>query len=351
MSATDTNPETPPNAAALRRWLDGKVGAVERDLTWQVIAGGRSNPTYELTDGVRRWVLRRPPFGHVLATAHDMGREFRMLQALHGTDVPVPEPLGHCADPGLIGAEFYVMEHLGGTTPRSREDAAQLTEPQRRRLSENVVDVLIRLHRLDPGSIGLGDLGRPDGYLERQVERWRRQWKASQTAPRPLVDELLDRLAASTPRSRHPGIVHGDFKVDNLMVAPDDPTRIIGVLDWEMATHGETMVDVGYLTALWDEPNEEAHPLSRGTTALTGFLQRDELLTRYAAARGDDVSDLDWYLVLADVKLAVILEGIHARFLQGAATSAQGADVAEMIPVLLARAQARTETSTPGARS
>jgi aminoglycoside phosphotransferase (APT) family kinase protein len=337
---------------ALRRWLDGAAGGGVGELSARLITGGRSNPTYEVTDGDRVWVLRRPPHGHILPSAHDMGREHRVLCALQDTGVPVPRVVGLCRVESVIGADFYVMDRLDGVTLRTQGDTARLTEVERGQLADAMVDTLVRLHEIDPASVGLAGWGRPDGYLERQLKRWSGQWEASMTQPRPEVEELLGRLAATLPQGRHPGIVHGDFKVDNMMVDRADPTRIIGVLDWEMSTLGDTLTDLGILCSFWDQEGEFFNPITAGATALPGFPTRAEVVERYAAARGIEISDLDWYMVFADVKIAIILEGIHARHLQGHTSGADFEGVGDMVGPLLDRALVIASASTvPGLRA
>lgn len=323
---------------AVRRWLDDRGVATQGPVTANLIAGGRSNPTYEVTDGDRSWVLRRPPTGHVLATAHDMGREVRVLTALRDSAVPVPTVVGFCEDDSVIGAPFYVMERLDGITLRTAEDTARLDESQRAAVADALVDTLVALHGIGPGDVGLADWGRPDGFLERQLRRWRAQWHASATRERPQVDRLLDRLADTMPGAGLPGIVHGDFKIDNVMVAREDPTRIIGLLDWEMSTLGDTLTDLGILVSFWDEAGEPLNPITAGATALPGFPTREGVIARYAERRGIDTDDLAWYVVFADVKVAVILEGIHARHAQGhtAGSDFEGLDAA--VDQLLQRA-------------
>jgi aminoglycoside phosphotransferase (APT) family kinase protein len=336
----------------VRRWLAGADPRFSGSrLQTRLIAGGRSNPTYELTDGSRSWILRRPPVGHVLPTAHDMSREYRALTALYGTDVPVPRTVGLCEDLDVLGAPFYVMDRIDGVTLRTPEDTGRLTEAQRRDLAEAAVDTLVALHEVDPADVGLADWGRPDGYLERQLKRWQRQWESSATAPRPEVDELHARLIASMPETRFTGIVHGDFKIDNLMVARDDPTVILGLLDWEMSTLGDTLTDLGILCSFWDHEGEFFNPITAGATAMAGFPTRDEIVDAYASARNVDVTDLDWYLVFADFKIAVILEGIHARHLQGHTAGADFDGVGDMVGPLLNRAlQRATRSPSPALR-
>lgn len=336
---TDQQPAPAEDLAGLSGWLDATIdGGLAGPVEWSLIAGGRSNPTYLIGDGTRSWVLRRRPHGHVLPTAHDMGRECRVLRALRDTGVPVPRVLGYSDDESVIGAEFYVMERIEGTTLRTRADTEGLSEQQRGVLADRMVDTLLALHAVDPADVGLADWGRPDGYLARQLRRWEKQWDASATQPRPEVTELLRRLGRALPARSLPGIVHGDFKIDNMMVDRDDPTRILAVLDWEMSTLGDTVADLGILCSFWDQPGELYNPITAGATALPGFPSRQHVLQRYADARGVDVSEIDWYVVFADFKIAVILEGIHARHRQGHTVGDDFAGVGEMVDPLLQRA-------------
>lgn len=349
-----TSEVAPPSAAqvdvrALRIYLEEALpGGVAGDLHVELLPGGRSNPTFRLADTTRRWILRRPPYGHVLPTAHDMGREYRVQAALADTAVPVARTVMLCEDESILGAPFYLMEMVDGVTLRDRVQTSQLSVVQRRRLSEALVDILASLHEVDPIEVGLAGWGRPDGYLERQLRRWHQQWEASETAPRREVDELLDLLGRTCPTTSNTGIVHGDFKLDNVMVDPKDPTRVRAVLDWELSTLGDTLTDVGILLSFWDEPGELPNPISQGATALDGFPSREEMARRYANARGIDLEDLSWYLVFADLKIAIILEGIHARHRRGQ-TVGKGFDgVEDMVDVLLQRARARADTRLRG---
>lgn len=322
----------------VRTWLKNVESGEIGELTAHPIAGGRSNPTYELTDGTRHWILRRPPQGHVLPTAHDMGREYRAMSSLKGTAVPVPRTVGLCEDPSVIGASFYVMDKIDGITLRTQTDTEQLTVAQRSGLATSMIETLAELHSIDPAAVGLGDWGKPEGFLERQLRRWKRQWDSSATSDRPEISELHQRLTKSLPAREYPGIVHGDFKIDNMMVDRSDPTRILGVLDWEMSTLGDTLTDLGVMCSFWDQEGEFYNPITAGATALPGFPRRNELVERYIAARGIDVPEIDWYLVFADFKIAVILEGIHARHLKGHTEGADFAGVGEMVGPLLDRA-------------
>lgn len=335
-------PEPGLDLARLRDFLNTRLpGGVGATLAAGLIAGGRSNPTYELDDGRGTWILRRPPFGLVLPTAHDMKREYRVLSALSVQGYPVPTPLAYCEDLSIAGCAFYVMEKVDGITLRTPEQAATLTPTQRARLSGTLIRTLADLHRIDAGAAGLADFGRPQGYLNRQLERWKKQWDASRTQPRDSVRLVLEKLGAAIPPLRYPGIVHGDYKVDNLMLDRQDPTRILGVLDWEMSTHGDTLADLGILLSFWDEPGLPFNPITAGTTALDGFPGAADLLERYAACRGIDPPEIDWYIAFADFKIAVILEGIHARHLEGHTRGADFDNVGEMVAPLLARALRR----------
>lgn len=311
------------------------------DLTASLIAGGRSNPTYLLTDGAHDWVLRRPPYGQVWANAHDVGREARVVSALRDTPVPVPNVVAHCTDDQVLGAPFYVMDRIPGRTYRTHEDTATLTVQQRSDLTDSLVETLVDLHTIDPAEVGLENLGRPDGYLGRQLDRWARQWDVVRTAPQPGVDELLRLLTEGLPETRYPGIVHGDYKVDNVMVDPDAPGRILGVLDWEMATTGDTVADLGFLVSFWDEPGKPWNPISAGATAHEGFGSAREVVEQYAVRRGVDVDRIEWYLAFSDFKLAVILEQIHHRHLKGETTGEGFDDIGAMVAPLLERAYSR----------
>ncbi|MEV0679281.1 phosphotransferase family protein [Actinosynnema sp. NPDC050436] len=285
-------------------------------LTADLIPGGRSNLTYRLTDGTSRWVLRRPPLGHVLATAHDMAREHRVITALAGTAVPVPQTLHLCTDPDVVGAPFYLMREVPGVALRHRDQCPWLTPDKAAALSTRLVDVLADLHAVDPAEVGLGDFGRPDGFLRRQVARWGTQLDASRSRELPGADELRDRLAATVPGSGRAAVVHGDYRLDNVLVTAD-PTGISAVLDWEMATLGDPLADLGLLRVYWTGLGAADDPITGTVSALPGFASADELVERYARRSGADVSGLGWYTAFAYFKLAVILEGIHYRFTTG----------------------------------
>jgi aminoglycoside phosphotransferase (APT) family kinase protein len=312
--------DTPPGVdlERLRTWfaahIDGASGAALHAL---LISGGRSNLTYVIGDGTHEWVLRRPPLGHVLPTAHDMGREFRVLAALAPTAVPVPRPLAFCDDDAVNGAPFYVMERVEGDILRTPAEIASLSRDDAHRCSEALVDVLVEIHAVDFHAVGLDGFGHPDGYVERQVRRWGEQWERSKTRELPTIDELARRLRRALPVSPPPTIVHGDYRLDNTMLAPGDPGRIVAVLDWEMATLGDPLADLGLFLLYWGRDETQTGNVGVTISSEAGFLSHDEIVERYAKQSGRDVSQLDFYEALAAYKLAIILEGIHARFLMG----------------------------------
>ncbi|MPY82016.1 MAG: phosphotransferase [Actinophytocola sp.] len=302
--------------ARFQEYFDGvRPGAITGPLRASLIAGGKSNLTYEVTDGTSTWIVRRPPLGHVLATAHDMGREYRVITALGPTDVPVPETYAHCEDPDVIGAPFYVMSKVEGTPYRYAAQLAPLGAERTRSISLRMIDTLATLHDVDPQAVGLGDFGRPGGFLARQVRRWKKQLDASHVRDLAGADELHDTLAASVPAGSAPGIVHGDFRLDNLLVDAGD--RITAVLDWEMATLGDPLTDIALLLVYQRMAELDAGDAVADVATAPGFADADEMLARYAQHSGRDLSAMGFYLGLAYFKLAVILEGIHYRHTHG----------------------------------
>ncbi|GAA1746614.1 phosphotransferase family protein [Aeromicrobium alkaliterrae] len=305
-------------------------------LTAELVGGGKSNLTYLLDTGTRRLVLRRPPLGELQRGAHDVIREARVQQALDGSTVPVPTIV--TADPtgSVLGVPFYVMDAVDADVVRTREDAEPIAPLVRRRLSEALVDRLADLHDIDPASVGLADLGRPDGYLERQVARWLRQYEAIKVRDLPLVEPIGNRLAATVPTSSAAAIVHGDYRLDNVMVSRDVPDRVVAVLDWEMATLGDPLADLATLVMFWDDEGDAYNPITGGLMAMSGFLTKEEVAQRYTARRGLGDVDLTWYLAFSTFKLAVILEQIHARHVAGQ-TVGEGFDgLDRMVDQLLA---------------
>ncbi|GAQ56230.1 phosphotransferase family protein [Streptomyces acidiscabies] len=318
----------------LRVLLDRELpGLVTGPLSGQLIEGGRSNLTYTVSDGGQRWVVRRPPLGHVLATAHDMRREHRVIDALHReTDVPVPGPLLLCEDEEVLGAPFYVMEFVEGTPYRTAEELVPLGAERTRGVMLSLVDTLVELHGVDPAAVGLGDFGRPEGFLDRQLRRWGKQLDASRARDLAGIDELHAALGRSLPSSPAPAIVHGDYRLDNVLVGDDD--RIRAVLDWEMSTLGDPLTDLGLLV-MYSVPLEMPNSPVSTTAEAPGHPSPAELIERYARRSGRDVSDVSWYTAFAWFKLAVILEGIHYRYTLGR-TVGRGFDrIGELVPVFI----------------
>ena len=324
--------------AAVTRYLDRTTpGLLTGPLTGRLISGGRSNLTYLVTDGVRTWVVRRPPMGHVLDTAHDMGREYRVMAALGSSEVPVPEMVALCREPEVIGAPFYVMSYVEGTVYRTGEQLSAVTPSAAVALADGLVDVLARLHAVDAEAVGLGDLGRPSGYLERQVRRWGKQLAASRSRELPELAELSRRLGESLPESQRAGLVHGDYKLDNILVSVSEPGRALAVLDWEMATLGDPMMDVVNVVLWWDGVRDtDGAPFAAVPAEVPGFPPSSYLVDRYAAATGARLESLPWYLGLACYKMAAIFEGIYYRDSQGL-TVGEGFEMIGRLPPALAR--------------
>ncbi len=334
--------ENPPglDLDRLRAHLDSeRPGLVTGPLHARLVEGGRSNLTYFVGDGTHRWVVRRPPLGHVLPTAHDMGREHTVISALGPTDVPVPPTVLLCTDDSVLGAPFYVMDHVEGTPYRRRDQLEALGPDRTRRIAEAMIDTLARLHAVDYASVGLTEFGRPEGYLERQLRRWGKQLDASRSRDIPGVDALRERLSARLPASPAPTIVHGDYRLDNLLVGADD--AITAVLDWEMSTLGDPLTDIALLIA-YTEDEALGDEISSVATA-PGFPGVGDLVARYTATSGRDTSAMAWYLGFAFFKLAVILEGIHFRHSQGK-TVGEGFDrIGASVAPLVARGNAVLE--------
>jgi aminoglycoside phosphotransferase (APT) family kinase protein len=306
-------------------------------LSGELVSGGRSNLTYLVCDERRSWIVRRPPLGHVLATAHDMAREYRVMTALAGTDVPVPETYQLCEDDTVIGAPFYVMQNVVGEVYRTAKAAAVLGLDRLTAIARELGEVLGRLHRVDAAAVGLADFGRPEGYLGRQLNRWSKQLAASRSRDVPGIDELRDRLAAALPDTPRSTIVHGDYRLDNVILGPDD--RIKAVVDWEMATLGDPLTDVGMLLLYW-EMLVSGQGMFGAVPAGAEFPRREVLLGAYAAAGGAELDHLGWYLAFATFKLAVISEGIHYRFRAGQTVGAGFERIGEAVPVLVERGHA-----------
>jgi aminoglycoside phosphotransferase (APT) family kinase protein len=318
---TDGSAEVPEgiDRTALEAWFSAEAAACEPPLVFERIAGGQSNLTYRVSDaGERRWALRRPPLGRTLGSAHDMGREYRVVSALTPTPVPVAPLVGFCEDESVLGVPFYAMEFVTGPVLRSIADAEQSfpEEEERARIGLRVADTLAAIHAVDPDAIGLGELGRKEDYVARQLRRWHGQWEKSKTRELATIDQVHDALAARVPEQGPATIVHGDYRLDNMILAPSG--EVAAVVDWELSTLGDPLADLGTLMAYWPE-RDAGDPLALGTPAnmAPGFPTRAELAARYAEVSGRDVSDLNFYLSLGYWKLAIILEGVYARKIGG----------------------------------
>ena len=333
-----TTTETPPgiNYATLLPWFSEHVEPV-KSLTATVVGHGRSNITYRLDaeDG-RAWVLRRPPLSHVQKTAHDMGREFRIISALHPTGFPTPKTYALCEDDSVLGAQFYIMEYVEGIIAVDAADTAKrFDEKKRHEIGIELVDVLARLHAFKPDEIGLADFGKPQGYLERQVRRFSEQLEAIRYRETPELDELARRLKGAIPPERTGGIVHGDYRLDNAII--NDEGHVIAVLDWEMCTLGDSLADLGLLRMYWGRPTSSQIMIgSSSVMTLPGFPTWEEAAARYEEKSGVSLARLDFYTVLAHFKLGVILENMYKRFLGGGTVGA-GFEMIGQQAVLLAR--------------
>jgi aminoglycoside phosphotransferase (APT) family kinase protein len=330
---------------ALTAFLRSRGVPLAGPMRGELISGGKSNLTYLLSDGKQGYVLRRPPLGTILPGAHDVAREYRVMGALADSVVPVPAMTALCADDAVMGVPFYVMRAVPGVVLRDRDLVAQVPEGVRAKLGRTLVDTMADLHEIDPADVGLSDLGRPDGYLRRQLDRWLRQYHTIKVRELDHAESVAAVLQASLPAAGAAGIVHGDYRLDNVIVDHYDMSRIAAVLDWEMATLGDPLADLAALVMFWDEPGQPFNPITGGLTAFSGFLTRDQVVERYVTRRGLVVDDLDWYLVFARFRLAIILEQIHVRHLQGK-TRGEGFDrVGDMVAALLAECHEAVEAS------
>ncbi|GAA4691537.1 phosphotransferase family protein [Phytohabitans rumicis] len=320
---------------ALESYFAAHVPGVRGPLTLSLITGGKSNLTYEVTDGHSRWVLRRPPLGTLTPTAHDMAREYRVVAALGRSGVPVARAVCYCPDPDVIGAPFTVMSFVDGAVLRDGDLAATLAPADARRCAEALVDELARLHAVDPHEVGLADFGRPVGYLGRQVRRWRGQWSRVATRSLSTLDALHRALERATPPESGAAIVHGDYRLDNAILDAGDPGTVRAIVDWEMATLGDPLADLGLMLVYWDPVCAPVLGVRHAPTANPGFPTGPELAARYAARSGRDLSRLSFYRALGYLKLAVIAEGIHARHLAGQTVGPGFDAVGSAVPALL----------------
>ncbi len=325
---SNEGPLTGIDVEPVSQWLENNISGASGPFTFELIIGGHSNLTYRVTgtdpDGAGRdLVLRRPPLGAVLATAHDMGREHRIISGVGQSDVPVPQALGMCEDESINGAPFYIMDYVDGVVLHDEETAiAALPDLDVRSAAcASLVDALAKLHTLEPASVGLGELGRVDGYLDRQLKRWNTQWEKSKTRELPAMTEAHRRLVAAKPEQRYAGIVHGDYRFGNMLIDPANGA-VVAVLDWELCTLGDVLADIGYLLNNWAEPGEDA---VRGATSFPtqagGFWSREKVVATYCDRTGFDLdhvmSNQGYYQAFQYWRLAAIVEGVLARYLKG----------------------------------
>ncbi|HET9409003.1 MAG TPA: phosphotransferase family protein [Candidatus Sulfotelmatobacter sp.] len=318
-------------------YLREKMGG-DGPLTVEQFAAGHSNLTYRVLWGGREMVLRRPPFGSQVKTAHDMGREYRVLSKLHDAYPVAPQVILYCDDRSVLGAPFFLMEPIQGIVLRRQLPPDFALQPaSARRLSEVFLDNLVQLHSLDYAAIGLGDLGKPQGYLERQVKGWLDRYHNSATHDLPELASLSPWLNKHMPRQSDAALVHNDYKYDNVVLDPADLTRIVGVLDWEMCTLGDPLSDLGTALAYWTDPDDpqELHEIGFAPTTIPGTLTRAELAQRYASATGRHLGDLVFYLAFARFKVGVIIQQIYYRYAQGLTHDERFATMPNRVAVLM----------------
>ncbi len=325
----------------LATWLRGRLPGSDQPLALRQFGGGAANLTYLLDYGGAEYVLRRPPLGPVAASAHDMGREYRVLSVLHRAFPPAPRAFLLCEDEMVIGAPFFVMERRQGVVVRREMPAPFAGQPDAaRRMSEALVDTLAAFHAVDYAAIGLGDLGKPAGFIARQIEGWYRRWQAAKTAEQAEMDAVYAWLKANQPANTPVSLVHNDYKLDNVMQAADDPGRVVAVFDWDMCTLGDPLADLGALLTYWTEPNDPPYLQATAMMPLgqPGFLSRAELVARYAAQSGRAVGDIDFYHALGLFRLTVIVAQIYVRYVRGQTQDTRFAPMGMMIPALVRRA-------------
>ncbi len=310
----DVSPEVI-NAERVTSWI-GERADFDGPLTYQLIAGGRSNMTFTVEqDDQVLFVLRRPPMGQLLPSAHDMAREHRLMDALRDSDVPVPQMVGLCQDEEVNGRDFYVMRFVDGIVVRDLDIASTMSVAARQIMSESLIETLAALHRVDIDEVGLGDLAKRSGYIERQVKRWTGQWENSRTRDLPVVDAVASELLTLMPEPNPTTIAHGDYRLSNCMVNAEG--RVVAVLDWELCTLGEPMADLGGLLGYWHDPQESDPTGDAESTGLPGFLSQDEMASLYAETMKVDMASISYYRAFAQWRLACIAEGVYARYLGG----------------------------------
>ncbi len=323
----------------LKAWLETeKPGLVAGDLRATLIQGGRSNLTYAMGDGTRQWIVRRPPLGEIMATAHDMNREYAMASALEGTDVPVAKMIAYCGDKDVLGADFYVMELVEGVPYRYADELKPLGEKRTRAIADQLVSTLAKLHSVDPAEVGLGDFGRPEGFLGRQVNRWKKQLDASFTRELPGSGELYRKLVAALPATSASGIVHGDFRLDNVLMGADDVPA--AVIDWEMATLGDPLLDLALMLTYQRRAEvvagwESTDPATHDATLAPGYPSQEEIMALYAKESGRSLDGFGFHLGLAAFKLAGIAEGVRYRYINRQTVGEGFENAGNTVPMLL----------------
>jgi aminoglycoside phosphotransferase (APT) family kinase protein len=302
---------------SVEAWFGENVAGVDFPLRFERIAGGHSNLTYRVTGASgMKFALRRPPLGKRLGSAHDMGREHKVVSALGRSDVPVAPVVGLCEDESVNDAPFYVMEFVEGPILRGLAEAEVFPdEDDRRAIGERVADTLVQIHAVDPDAAGLGDLGKKEDYVARQLHRWKGQWEKSKTRELEPIDRVHEALSARIPQQGPATIVHGDYRLDNMILT--DSGEVAAVVDWELCTLGDPLADVGLLMVYWPKRGEDGLALGMPANLAPGFPTREELISRYAKRSGRDLSDLDFFVALGYWKLAIILEGVYARYTAG----------------------------------
>ena len=327
---------------AVSAWFEAHIPGARGPFTFSLIAGGHSNLTYAVDDAAgQRFVLRRPPLGHVLQSAHDVAREHRIISALAGSAVPVAPALGLCEDLAVNEAPFYVMRFVEGAVLHDADSARDLPAEARTAIGDDVVGVLAALHGIDPDAVGLGTLGRKEAYIARQLKRWTTQWENSKQREIPAMDAARALLGERLPEQVGATIVHGDYRLGNMIVADG---KIQGVLDWELCTLGDPLADVGYLLNAWVQPGEvDTRQGDQAPTAVGGFGDRDALAARSAEKTGRDLSTIDYYRAFSHWRLAAIGEGVYKRYRLGAMGSREDLDLSEFADSVVRRAEAALE--------
>lgn len=319
--------------AALLRWLEANVKEFAGPIAIAKFPGGQSNPTYRIDAASCAYVLRRKPFGPLLPSAHAVDREYRLISALHPAGFPVPRPFALCEDAAVIGSIFYVMEMVKG---RTFWNAAlpEAAPAERRPIYEAMINTLSKLHAIDPAAIGLGDFGRPGNYFARQIDRWTKQYRAAQTDDVPAIERLIEWLPRTVPEQRRTSIIHGDYRIDNLIYAPNGP-QVAAVIDWELATIGDPLADFAYFAMNWVTPADGGPGLSGLDLASLDLLTMDEAVALYCAATGrTGLPDLHWYFAYNLFRLVSIIQGIKKRLIEGNASSVKAeTTAARLVPV------------------